>query len=94
MASTTAALLAWSCAGLMAWGAGDDAQTSRSQVVIRPPDSFFELVPDGGLHLLQRGAASAMVLNRSRTATNRLPSAFPAKHRPSSRNACAQLVRR
>ena len=25
-------------------GAGDDAQTSRSQVVIRPPESFFEMV--------------------------------------------------
>ena len=46
MASTTSALLAWACAGLMACGAGDNAQTSHSQAVIRPPDSFFELVPE------------------------------------------------
>ena len=33
-------------AGFIAWGAVDDAQKNDSQGISKPPDSFFELVPE------------------------------------------------
>jgi hypothetical protein len=46
MASIRSVLLAWACACSIAWGAVKDGQKNQSQAITKPPDSFFELVPE------------------------------------------------